>query len=479
MAELTITEIAGAIQGEIVNAPKKTKDIIFKDYHFDSRLIDQENTLFFALKPDPEKREEGRDGHLFVEKLQEKNLKGLAAVVSRDFETKGIDFPLIKVDDTLKAAHSLATYVREKFRQVKYVGVTGSAGKTTTKEFIYRLLCSKYGENKVYRSHMNYNNWIGMPFSLMRLTGKEEVAVFELAMSYPGIGEIDLLAQILRPDIAVILNVFPVHMEFQKNLENVAIGKSEILNYPSPDSAAFITGDSELLLEKTAEKQGQKIYFGKNRETNDIVLVETLRNKEKNTTTIEIEFFGISTQFTCNIISGTHIENLFAAIAVCRHLGMKQFEIQEALSTLTPLTGRGEINQHKDFTIIDETYNANPEAVKKTLDWVNREYTPCKKIAVLGDMLELGEQEMQFHREVGEFFSGLGFDELVTVGQRAAGIAEGAEAAGFVAGKITRCSDAEEAGNYIQKTVDKGCVILFKASRGIRLEKAVKKVYEL
>ena len=158
---------------------------------------------------------------------QLKDIPGAAAVVHEDYSNSELNIPLIKVTDPLKAMQALARYVRKKCNHIKFIGVTGSAGKTTTKEFIYQVLDQKY---TVYRSYKNWNNWIGMPFSILNMSGDEYAAVFELAMSYPGIGEIGLLADILQPDVAIILNVFPAHMEFLKTLENVAKGKSEILD---------------------------------------------------------------------------------------------------------------------------------------------------------------------------------------------------------------------------------------------------------
>ncbi|MCK4760652.1 MAG: UDP-N-acetylmuramoyl-tripeptide--D-alanyl-D-alanine ligase [Candidatus Aminicenantes bacterium] len=465
MAELNIKEIAKVIQGEVLNA---AENLIFRHYHFDTRLIEAGHTLFFALKS------EQNDGHRFVDRLQDKKKNNLAAVVSREFDCQGIGIPLIRVKDTLAAAHKLAAHVREKFRAVKYIGITGSAGKTTTKEFVYQILSKKgaaSAPDHVYRSHLNWNNWIGMPFSILQMTGDEQFAVFELAMSYPGIGEIDLLAQILKPDVAVLLNVFPTHLEFLKTLENVATGKSEILNYLSCDSAAFVSGDSELILEKTASKKGRKIYFGHNPETNDIILKEIIRDND--TTKMIIDFFGITGEFTTHIVNRVHIENLFAAIVVAHHLGLKHFEIQAALQEIKPLSGRGDINTYKDFTIIDETYNSNPAAVKVTLDWIDKEYTGAK-IAVLGDMLELGEKEDDYHIEIGNFFSGLNFDRLITVGRRALKIAAGAEAAGFKSLAIESFDNSKEAGIFLKEAAGGGSVILFKASRGIRLEEALK-----
>jgi UDP-N-acetylmuramoyl-tripeptide--D-alanyl-D-alanine ligase len=478
MPELPAKEIAKAVGGTL---DLTKKNPIFSHFHFDTRQISEDNTLFFAIKT------ETNDGHGYARQLA--NRTGAGAVVDLDYDAAGLAVPLIRVKDPLKSAQQLAAYVRNQYRTIKYIGITGSAGKTTTKEFIYQLLSYKH---KAFRAFKNYNNWIGMPFSLLNMTGREEVAVFELAMSYPGIGEIDLLAKILKPDAAVILNLFPVHLEYLKTIENAAKGKCEILNYLSSDDAAFINGDSEHLGKQLRDPQyrhiyrrGRKIFFGRN-PNNDIRLKEITRMEDSKTgqgqTRLVIDFYGMEAEFFTPLVNRTHLENLFVAIMVVQHLGMKNVEIQEAIKGLVPLSNRGVISRRGLATIIDETYNSNPEALKKTLDWVDQEYKKKKnrkKIAVLGDMLELGEGEEQYHREVGQFFGSLGFDRLITVGKRALSIAEGAREAGFAGEHIQSFQEAAEAGKYLKRTMageqarDSERIILFKASRGIQLEKAL------
>ncbi|MDQ1354913.1 MAG: UDP-N-acetylmuramoyl-tripeptide--D-alanyl-D-alanine ligase [Acidobacteriota bacterium] len=465
MPELTIEEIAGVVKGEILNWEAKPgaeaeKSGRFLHYYFDTRDITSGQSLFFAMSG-------ARDGHDFLPQLADK--EGVAAVISQDFDYKarGIELPLIRVPDPLKAAQELAVYVRNKYRRIKYVGITGSAGKTTTKEFVYQLTSHKY---RAYRSFLNWNNWIGMPFSLLNMKGNEDVAVFELAMSDPGIGEIDFLAGILRPDVAVLLNAFPVHLEFLESVDNVARGKAEILNHLAADDIAFINGDLDHVRRETRAKKGRKIYFGKNQKYNQVILEDILRNEHA--TAIVADFYGVEAQFDTPVINRVHVENLFAAIIVAQHLGMKHVEIQAALKEIKTLPGRGEIRHHGSFTIIDETYNSNPEALKKSLDWVDTEFK-CAKIAVLGDMLELGKKEALFHREVGGYFAALGFERLITVGRRALDFVVGAAAKGFDKAKINSFDNASAAAEFLQEVAAPGSVILFKASRGIRLEKAV------
>jgi len=306
----------------------------------------------------------------------------------------------------------------------------------------------------------------------LQMSGREEAAVFELALSDPGIGEIDRLAGILRPDVAVLLNVLPAHLEFLKSLANAARAKCEILNHLDADGCALVNGDLPLLRRAAAGRKGQLIFFGSRARANQIVLRKVVR--ESGLSRLCIDFFGIAEEFVSPLVSRLHAENLFAAILVAQRLGMKNFEIQEAVSRLQPLAGRGQIRRLGRFTIIDETYNSNPEALRRTLQWVDREYRQ-KKAAVLGDMLELGEKELDFHREIGRYFSGLHFDLLLTVGRRAEKIAAAAKRAGYPPARITCFAAAAEAGDYLRgKLAGKAeAVVLFKGSRGMALEKAI------
>jgi len=455
MPELELDEIAAVVSGQVSRAGAVRS---FADFQFDTRAMGA-RSLFFAL------RSGKADGHHFVRDLAA--IPGAGAVVRKDYAGDGIKIPLIRVGDPLQAARELASHVRQKHRSVRYVGITGSAGKTTTKEFAFQILARKF---RSFRSPQNWNNGIGLPFSLLKMSGREECAIFELAMSDPGIGEIDLLAGILKPDIAVLLNVFPVHLEFLKTLKNAARAKAEILNYMNGDGCAFIQGDSALVRRAVAARKGRKIFFGNRAAGNQVVLKKVVR--EHDGSRMVIDFFGIREEFTAPLVNRVHVENLFAAILVAQQAGMKIDEIQDAVSGLQPLAGRGQIRQQGGFTVIDETYNSNPQALEKTLQWVDREYRQ-KKAAVLGDMLELGEGESAFHLRVGRFFAGLHFDLLLTVGQRAAKIAVGARRAGYPADRVRCFERAADAGKYLRDELRPEAVVLFKGSRGVSLEKAI------
>ncbi len=465
MPEFSIRAVADAVDGQIFNLSGNIRrsTLSYKHYQFDSRAVSEPNTLFFALKSAQ------RDGHEFVAQLEGK--PGIGAVVSHRFDHNTVSFPVVKVEDPLTAAQRLAAHTRNIYRGVKYVGITGSAGKTTTKEFVFQLLSHKF--KKAFRSFKNWNNWIGLPFSLLNMDADVDAAVFELAMSDPGIGEIDMLAGILRPDAAVIVNAFPVHLEYLKTVENVARAKSEILAHLDADDIAFVNGDQQHLADAVRDKPGRKIFFGRGAGRNHIRLKEIIRENE--VTHMVMDWFGLEAQLVTSFINQVHVENLFTAVLVAQHLGMKLSEIQEALQDIRPLDGRGDIRRHGSFTIVDETYNSNPEALKKTLAWVGEEYRDKGEvIAVVGDMLELGDDEVTFHREVGEYFARLPFNRLITVGARARDIALGAEDAGFDKKNIHSFDDAAAAGEFLKKNTAPGSALLFKASRGIRLEDALK-----
>ncbi len=458
MPELDLHEIAAAVAGRVRRGRRR---MAFSDYFFDSRDM-KPHALFFALKSARD------DGHRYLPQLA--GLAGAAAVVRAGACPPGTELPLVEVDDPLQAAQRLAAHVRASQPGVRYVGVTGSAGKTTTKEFIFQLLATR---GRAFRSPLNWNNWIGLPFSLLRMRGDEQSAVFELAMSDPGLGEIDRLAGILRPDVVLLLNALPVHLEYLKTVANVAAAKAEILNHLAADGCAFVNGDDPLLRQAVAVRPGRMVFFGRHADGNDVVLEEIRRVADG--CRMRIGFWGVTREFLTPLVNRTQVENLFAAILVAQHLGMKHDEIQQALPLVKPLGNRGAIRREKGFVVIDETYNSNPRALEKTLQWVDEEFA-APKVAVLGDMLELGDDETAYHEAAGRFLAGLRFNLLVTVGGRAAAIAAGARAAGFDPAAVHEFATAPEAGAFLRGRLAPGTAVVFKASRGVALETALQEM---
>lgn len=448
-------EIAAAVGGELAEGPP---DHRFSDYHFDSREVG-ESCLFFALAS------ERADGHAYLGQVARR--PGAGAVVRRSFDGPLPAMPLIRVEDTRTAYAELARYVRRQHDRVRYVGITGSAGKTTTREFASRILSRRF---RVHRPPGNWNNWQGVPFGLLKMPDDAEAAVFELAMSWPGLGEIDHLSSILVPHIAVVLNVLPVHLEFLETVDNVARGKLEICNHVAPGGVALFNGDFDRLHEAGRALGGRTVLFGRDPRRNDVVLKEVVASEAS--TRLEVDLEGRGETFVAPRLTGAQVDNLFAAIVVAWQAGLELAEIRDAVADLEPVRGRGVISEHRGVTLVDDTYNANPEAVKKLLRWAAGAFSR-PRVAVLGDMLELGADELSFHAEVGRVVAELGFDLLVTVGRRARALADGARGAGLPVEAVVSFDTPEDAGAWLKGRVHPGTTVLFKASRGVALERAI------
>lgn len=454
MPELNLQQIARAVGGEYAGG---LTDSVFYHYTFDTRLVEK-GSVFFALAGERE------DGHRYVESLPPGPDR--CAVVRRDWTGRAA-VPLIRVEEPRQAYQTLARTVRQLHPQVRYIAVTGSAGKTTTKEFIASILSRSC---RVYKSPANWNNWQGVPFSLLNMPADAEAAVFELAMSNPGIGEIAHLVDILQPNTTVLLNALPVHLEYLGTVENVARAKLEILSARPPDSVSLVNGDCDLFRNALAGQRNRHLFFGRRPEGNDIVWRSTRRDGAR--TLLEIELAGRPLEFYTNLRNEVQLENLFASIAAAWSCGLAPEGIQKGIEELQPVKGRGVISQERGVTLVDDTYNANPEAMKRMLDWVAREYPP-PRIAVLGDMLELGEHELELHREVGRCLAGLSYQHLLAVGTRCRELLAGAVENGFPDGRAEWFASPEEAGRRLQMLASPGTAVLFKASRGTAMEKAL------
>lgn len=434
----------------------------FTRYCFDSREVKEPGTLFFALKGDQ------RDGHEYLAGLDRR--PDVAAVVRREYPAPaGFSLPLIRVGDPLNAAHSLASAFRSQLMKTTFVGVTGSAGKTSAKEFIYRILAQG---NKSYRSPGNWNNWLGLPFALMNMESDVRYGVFEMGMSTPGIGEIDLLTRILRPKIAIILNALPVHLEFLGSVERVAMAKCEILNGLEADGLGFYNIDSDELREQVRKVIGKRLIgFSPTRPEGD--LHYTARRILADGAELTCSWFGERISFFTPLTHPAQLVNVLAAVGVALALGIPRKEIVQALSELQPVEGRGVVRRVGGVTVLDETYNSNPEAARYALEWLKS--FPGPKVAVLGEMRELGEGSDAFHRQLGELAAQAGLKALLAVGERGRLIAEGALGAHMPESAVRHFQSAEDCRGALDGLLGPGDVVLFKASRGVALEKAVPK----
>lgn len=457
MKELTLEYIVNSCQGRRIGE----SNYLISKIVTDSRQTIDNKTLFIALKG------ERYDGHNFVAEVLD---KGAAAVlISNSFD---LDFKRYKdkvfiiVEDTLSALHKIAKKYRQEF-MLPIVGITGSVGKTTTKEILSH--CLKDTFNILYTAG-NFNNDIGLPLTILRLEKEHQIAIVELAMRAKG--EISRLVDIAKPTCAIITNVEPVHLETLGSLENIAQAKCEILEALTADDFAFINGDNELLLQTASVYPCHKFTFGYNQEC-DCKIIKVVTNQ--NAMVIRADLFGEEATMNFPLPAPKLAINVVAAAGMALKLGLPIFDIINNLTTYKPAANRLIIsNLPEGGIIINDTYNANPLSMEAALETSRQLKGNKKLVAVLGDMFELGEYEMEGHLKVGISVVTNEVDTLIAVGPRAKYIAQGAQEAGMNESKIVYFPNKAEVLRYLNNKAYKTEVVLFKASRGMELETLIK-----
>jgi UDP-N-acetylmuramoyl-tripeptide--D-alanyl-D-alanine ligase len=419
----------------------------------DSRTIRRGDVFFAIVGP-------RHDGHDYVAEVLAKGARGVVASKPVDVAPPAF---LVRVADTTRALQDLAQGVRAR-KAIQVVGITGSMGKTTTKE---AAACAIGSARRVLKSEGNLNNFYGLPLSLLRLD-EEEVAVLEMGMSAPG--EIARLTEIARPDVGIVTNVGEVHLEFFGTVERIAEAKGELYAGLGKDATAVVNADDPLVLEQARRFKGRKIRFGVH-EPADVRASEIRRTSagtrftaERGTEAVEVE----------TVLRGRHnVYNLLAGLAAASALELPFAEAARALGRLEPARHRGErLDLGRGFLLIDETYNSSPRALRSALDALSEEKA-SRRIAVLGDMLELGPRAEALHREAGRDAACLGIDRLLGVGELARYLVEGAREGGLPEESLAWVSRSEEAGSRLVRELRAGDVVLLKASRGIALERAI------
>ncbi|HLO50173.1 MAG TPA: UDP-N-acetylmuramoyl-tripeptide--D-alanyl-D-alanine ligase [Kamptonema sp.] len=401
-------------------------------------------------------RGEKFDGHKFVGKALE--LGAIAAVVDRSWESINLNFPLLQVDDTLSAYQSIARWWRNQFN-IPVIAITGSVGKTTTKELIAAVLAT---QGNVLKTQLNYNNEIGVPKTLLELSESHKYAVVEMGMRGPG--EIALLSQIARPTIAVITNVGTAHIGRLGSREAIAQAKCELLAEMPKDSIAILNHDNALLMSTAAGVwQGKTFTYGL--EGGDLFpdFIDDL--------TISVD--GVQLPLP---LPGSHnAVNYLAALAVAKVLDISWQPLKSGLLVQLPDGRARRYELPNDIVILDETYNAGLESMIAALKLLAN--TPGKRrIAVLGTMKELGERSLEFHREVGAIARQLKLDALFILAdfEEAEAIATGAAGLPFVElGDISQVDARETLAKRLKEFVTAGDRILFKASHSVELNRVV------
>ena len=385
MKDLTIDSVAKACKGMIYGTNKKTDEIT--GVVIDSRKIEKGN-LFIATKG------ERVDGHTFLPIAFE---KGCAAVICEKLPDP-INGPCILVKDSFQALKDVAEYYRTRL-SITVIGITGSVGKTSTKEFIAGVLSQKY---KVLKTQGNFNNEVGLPLTVLQIRDEHEVAVLEMGISH--FGEMHRLSKIAKPDICVITNIGQCHLEFLGDRSGILRAKSEIFDFMSSNGAICLNGDDDKLRSIHSVAGRVPIRFGRDTDC-DIYATDVQNHGLLGSTAI----FHIKSDdkmvesVEVNVpLPGEHmVNNALAATAVGKllHLSIKQ--IVKGIETVSSVGGRSNIIRTKQYVLIDDCYNANPVSMKSAIDLLNT--AQGRKVAILGDMFELGENEDSLHKQVGEY----------------------------------------------------------------------------
>ena len=450
MKFIELSEIIKAIGGQIYH---EGSNFFYNDICIDTRKI-QPGNMYVAIKG------EVFNGNLFVEEASQ---KGAAVCIVDEIAFdigKLRNSTVILVEDTKKALRELAKYYRSKLN-LRVIGVTGSTGKTTTKDLIAAALGAKY---KVFKTKGNFNNEIGLPLMIFNLDDSYDIAVLEMGMN--NLNEIHRLADIARPDLAVITNIGISHIENLGTRENILKAKMEITDFFNSSNTLIINGENDLLSTVSSDKYRvitvgfSKVfnYYSENislsEDSIEYNVVEGCKSLEPR---IHIE------------VPGKHnVLNSLLAVACCRTFGMEVSDMVKGFESLEATSMRLDIIKTKGYTIINDCYNASPDSMKAALD-VQADMKSARNIAVLGTMKELGKEAFNAHKEVAQYAKAKGVDLLISIGEHEDAYREGYNYDSC----FMHFNTTEAAVEYIKNILRDGDLILFKASRAMKFETIV------
>ena len=420
-------------------------DSVVTGWSIDSRTV-QPGDLFFAL------RGPNHDGHAYVAEVFKKGAVGVVA--DRAVEGPG---PVLAVENSLRALQTVAGEARALWPG-DVVAVTGSAGKTTTKDIIAEMLSAGV---RVSKSEGNLNNHVGLPLSLLRLDETARVGVTEIGMNHAG--EIRELAKIARPNVGVVTNVGYAHIEFFDSIEGIAAAKRELVESLGPKGVAVLNADDPQIAKYTHD--GQIVWFG-------ISANADVRAEDIESTDEVVRFRVGATKFSSTLTGRHNLLNILSGIVVAGLYGIEPPQLVEKVWKLSPGKMRGNRFHHQGVLVYNDCYNSNPEAVRAMLDVLHE--TPARRrIAVLGEMLELGRWAEPLHRDIGQYAAERGIDVLVGIRGAACCTLDAATRAGLRADAAFFFETPAEAGKFLRTFAREGDAILFKGSRGVHVEQAL------
>jgi UDP-N-acetylmuramoyl-tripeptide--D-alanyl-D-alanine ligase len=428
--------------------------LVAQGYSIDSRTL-HAGELFFAVKG------ERLDGHDFVEQAQARG--AVAAVVSREQIARyAVRTNLLVVEDTLRALQRLATCVRRLWGK-PVVGVTGSVGKTTTKEAIAHVLATRY---RVLKSEGNFNNHFGLPLMLLKLQPEQEIAVIEMGMSHAG--EIAALASIALPEIGVVTCVAPVHLEFFSSVAEIARAKYELIAALPSGGTAVLNADDPYVGQFGRDFKGKVVRYALRAAAAE-VRAENVEAHGALGSSFDVVVDGYRARATLPLVGNHNVSNALAAVAVGLERGLTPSEAVAALATLQAADKRGQVLQLGNITVINDCYNSNPKALCAMVDTLAA-MPARRRIVVAGEMLELGPSGEEMHRQAGRQIAEKKIDLLLGVRGLAQVMVEAARQSGMTAEFV---ATPEEAGAWLAQETREGDAVLLKASRGVKLERAL------
>ncbi len=458
MIKRSLKDVERMVQGSGLKVEHEKKYI--EGVSTDSRQVNK-GQLFIPLIG------ENFNGHKFIEQVIGKG--ATAALWSKDEPVPNLDFPFIIVDDTLHALQLLAKEYRSQL-DIKVIGITGSNGKTSTKDILASLLNTKYRTKKTMG---NLNNHIGTPLTILDLDENTEMAVIE--MGTDNFGQISLLTSIAKPDISIITNIGEAHLEGLKTKDNIAKAKLEILEGLNPDGLFIYWGDDPIL-KKHVEKLdiGQKILTYGTMEFNDYQCELGIVDENG----ISFKFKSPNSENYYLPMLGSHnIFNATAAITVAKYFNISSESIQEGLNHIEKTGMRNELVYAEGFTILNDSYKSNPSSVLAALNTIYNMKQYKQKIVVLGDMLGLGEEEVKMHEEIGLKIDPNEVEYLFTIGPLAQYIGKMAKP-NFEKDRIIHCTNKSQLVEKLKKVIEPKSIVLVKASRPLELEEVVEKLQE-
>ncbi len=439
--EFEVTAVAQALGLKSDNKARIT------GWSVDSRSI-APGELFFAL------RGPNHDGNAYVEEVLR---KGAVAAVANEVKPG----PVLVVPDTLKALQNTAAWARKQWGG-EVIGVTGSAGKTSTKDVIAAMLGALMPVGKTIG---NLNNHVGLPLSILRLPGDARVAVLEMGMNHAG--EIRDLCAIAKPRIGVVTNVGYAHMEAFDSIDGVAAAKRELIEGLPPDGVSVLNADDPLVSRFREVHPGRTITFGINCDAD-------IRAEQVELTDHGLSFSVAGVRFESALVGRHSVLNLLAGLAVASRYGIRPAQLTEVVKDLAPPPMRGQRLIHDGVVILNDCYNSNPDAARAMID-VLRDTPAKRRIAVLGEMLELGRWSESLHRDVGRYAAASGIDVLIGIRGEACSLVDAAREAGLAVNAAFFFPDATAAGEHLRRIAQPGDAILFKGSRGSHVEHALER----